>query len=117
MLALTIAAFAAALVLANRLVGRLRRLRRLRTRTLELLDVAEARQGDPEHLELLFQLDHLATRARRNAENLLTLGGRPAGTEVAPPGGSRGGGPQRGRQRSGHRGGGPGPTAASRRSR
>jgi signal transduction histidine kinase len=44
-------------------------------RQLELLDVAEARQGDPEHLDLLFQLDHLATRARRNAENLLILGG------------------------------------------
>ena len=44
-------------------------------RQLELLDVAEARQGDPEHLELLFQLDHLATRARRNAENLVVLGG------------------------------------------
>jgi len=58
-------------------------------RQLELLDVAEAKQGDPEHLELLFQLDHLATRARRNAENLLILGGgqpgrkwrRPAGLE------------------------------------
>ena len=44
-------------------------------RQLELLDVAEAKQNDPEHLELLFQLDHLATRARRNAENLLILGG------------------------------------------
>ena len=44
-------------------------------RQLELLDVAEARQSDPDHLELLFQLDHLATRARRNAENLLILGG------------------------------------------
>jgi signal transduction histidine kinase len=58
-------------------------------RQLELLDVAEAKQSDPEHLELLFQLDHLATRARRNAENLLILGGgqpsrkwrRPAGLE------------------------------------
>lgn len=145
-LALTIGAFAAALLLANRLVGRLRRLRsrtleladsklpaivarlgagepvdveaalgqldygsdeigqvaeafnaaqrtavtaaaaKARTRSgiskvfldiahrsqlvvhrqLELLDVAEARQGDPEHLELLFQLDHLATRAARS---------------------------------------------------
>ena len=164
-LALTIAAFAAALVLANRLVGRLRR---LRTRTLELadmklpeivarlgagepvdvesalglldygsdeigqvaeafntaqrtavaaaaaeastrngiskvfldiahrsqlvvhrqlelLDVAEARQGDPEHLELLFQLDHLATRARRNAENLLILGGGQPGRRWRKP--------------------------------
>ena len=44
-------------------------------RQLELLDIAEAKQTDPEHLELLFQLDHLATRARRNAENLLILGG------------------------------------------
>jgi signal transduction histidine kinase len=44
-------------------------------RQLELLDVAEAKQSDPEHLEMLFQLDHLATRARRNAENLLILGG------------------------------------------
>src|SRR5262249_21250180 len=42
---------------------------------LELLDVAEAKQADPEHLELLFRLDHLATRARRNAENLVILGG------------------------------------------
>ncbi len=58
-------------------------------RQLELLDAAEAKQGDPEHLEMLFQLDHLATRARRNAENLLILGGgqpgrkwrRPAGLE------------------------------------
>ncbi|MET8427675.1 nitrate- and nitrite sensing domain-containing protein [Nocardia sp. NPDC004860] len=44
-------------------------------RQLELLDVAESKQDDPEHLELLFQLDHLTTRARRNAENLLILGG------------------------------------------
>jgi signal transduction histidine kinase len=58
-------------------------------RQLEVLDVAESKQSDPEHLELLFQLDHLATRARRNAENLLILGGgqpgrrwrRPAGLE------------------------------------
>jgi signal transduction histidine kinase len=164
-LALTIAAFAAALVLANRLVGRLRRLRtrtleladrnlpeivarlgagqpvdvesalgqldygsdeigqvadafntaqrtavaaaaaEARTRSgiskvfldiahrsqlvvhrqLELLDVAEARQGDPEHLELLFQLDHLATRARRNAENLLILGGGQPGRRWRSP--------------------------------
>lgn len=44
-------------------------------RQLDVLDIAEAKQNDPEHLELLFQLDHLATRARRNAENLLILGG------------------------------------------
>ncbi len=54
-------------------------------RQLELLDIAEARQGDPEHLELLFQLDHLATRARRNAENLLILGGGQPGRRWRDP--------------------------------
>jgi signal transduction histidine kinase len=54
-------------------------------RQLELLDVAEARQADPEHLELLFQLDHLATRARRNAENLLILGGGQPGRRWRDP--------------------------------
>jgi len=54
-------------------------------RQLELLDVAEARQGDPEHLEMLFQLDHLATRARRNAENLVILGGGQPGRKWRRP--------------------------------
>ena len=44
-------------------------------RQLEVLDKAEYNQEDPEQLELLFQLDNLATRARRNAENLVILGG------------------------------------------
>jgi signal transduction histidine kinase len=56
-------------------------------RQLELLDVAEARQGDPEHLEMLFRLDHLATRARRNAENLLILGGGQPGRKWRQPAG------------------------------
>ncbi len=42
---------------------------------IELLDRAEHREQNPERLDLLFQLDHLATRARRNAENLSILGG------------------------------------------
>lgn len=54
-------------------------------RQLEVLDVAESKQGDPEHLELLFQLDHLATYARRNAENLLILGGGHAGRKWRTP--------------------------------
>jgi signal transduction histidine kinase len=54
-------------------------------RQLEVLDVAESKQGDPEHLELLFQLDHLATYARRNAENLLILGGGQAGRKWRTP--------------------------------
>lgn len=44
-------------------------------RQLKLLDEAEARQEDPALLHTFFQLDHLATRARRNAENLIILGG------------------------------------------
>lgn len=54
-------------------------------RQLELLDVAEAKQSDPEHLERLFQLDHLATRARRNAENLVILGGGQPGRRWRKP--------------------------------
>ncbi|RDI55984.1 histidine kinase/DNA gyrase B/HSP90-like ATPase [Nocardia mexicana] len=54
-------------------------------RQLDVLDIAESKQLDPEHLELLFQLDHLATRARRNAENLLILGGRAPGRRWRDP--------------------------------
>ncbi|MFJ2667528.1 nitrate- and nitrite sensing domain-containing protein [Nocardia fluminea] len=52
---------------------------------LAVLDIAEAKQNDPDHLELLFQLDHLATRARRNAENLLLLGGGQPGRRWRNP--------------------------------
>nr|WP_281381926.1 nitrate- and nitrite sensing domain-containing protein [Nocardiopsis mwathae] len=48
-------------------------------RQLRLLDKMEHEQEDPEHLTELFKLDHLATRARRNAENLLILGGETPG--------------------------------------
>ncbi|MFC9898458.1 nitrate- and nitrite sensing domain-containing protein [Nocardia sp. NPDC127579] len=44
-------------------------------RQLEILDDAERGQADPALLDMLFKLDHLATRERRNAENLLILGG------------------------------------------
>lgn len=54
-------------------------------RQLDILDVAESKQDDPEHLELLFRLDHLATRARRNAENLLILGGAQPGRRWHDP--------------------------------
>ncbi|WP_245717778.1 sensor histidine kinase [Nocardia miyunensis] len=47
-------------------------------RQLEVLDQAERELDDPVQLELLFKLDHLATRERRNAENLIILsGGQP----------------------------------------
>lgn len=54
-------------------------------RQLEVLDKAEREQEDPDQLELLFQLDHLATRARRSAENLLILGGERPGRRWRNP--------------------------------
>lgn len=46
---------------------------------LALLDRAERREENADQLELLFELDHLATRARRHAENLIVLGGENPG--------------------------------------
>lgn len=54
-------------------------------RQLEILDEAESKQQDPALLEVYFQLDHLATRARRNAENLLILGGSRPGRRWSTP--------------------------------
>ena len=44
-------------------------------RQLALLDSLEAREDDPEVLSSFYQLDHLATRMRRNSESLLVLAG------------------------------------------
>ncbi|SCG65375.1 nitrate- and nitrite sensing domain-containing protein [Micromonospora inositola] len=44
-------------------------------RQLELLDDLEREENDPEQLENLFKLDHLAARMRRNDESLLVLAG------------------------------------------
>ncbi|MEV0685251.1 nitrate- and nitrite sensing domain-containing protein [Nocardia sp. NPDC050378] len=54
-------------------------------RQLEILDKAEERQEDPAILETLFRLDHLATRERRNAENLIILGGGRPGRQWRNP--------------------------------
>ncbi|MCM6775887.1 nitrate- and nitrite sensing domain-containing protein [Nocardia sp. CDC159] len=54
-------------------------------RQLALLDQAERREENADQLELLFQLDHLATRARRNAENLIILGGEQPGRRWRKP--------------------------------
>jgi signal transduction histidine kinase len=42
---------------------------------LQILDSAERAVDNPDQLQLLFQLDHSTTRERRNAENLIILGG------------------------------------------
>ncbi|PRX91729.1 sensor histidine kinase [Allonocardiopsis opalescens] len=54
-------------------------------RQLVLLDKLEREQEDPDHLKELFQLDHLATRSRRNAENLIILGGVQPGRKWRKP--------------------------------
>ncbi|WP_405134885.1 nitrate- and nitrite sensing domain-containing protein [Nocardia sp. NBC_01388] len=54
-------------------------------RQLTLLDRAEREEQNADQLELLFQLDHLATRARRNAENLIILGGEQPGRRWRNP--------------------------------
>jgi hypothetical protein len=52
---------------------------------LEILDEAERREEDPAMLDVLFKLDHLATRERRNAENLIVLGGGKPGRQWRAP--------------------------------
>ena len=42
---------------------------------LQVVEELESREGDAAQLELLFRIDHLATRMRRNSENLLVLAG------------------------------------------
>lgn len=56
-----------------------RRTQSLVHRQLSVLDVMERRENDPEELRDLFRLDHLATRMRRYAENLLVLSGAAPG--------------------------------------
>jgi hypothetical protein len=56
-----------------------RRNQGLLERQIELIDQLEAAEQDPDVLDRLFRLDHLAARLRRNAESLLVLGGTDAG--------------------------------------
>jgi signal transduction histidine kinase len=44
-------------------------------RQLVLIESLEGQEADPDQLENLFRLDHLATRMRRNSENMLLLAG------------------------------------------
>ncbi|HEX2772959.1 MAG TPA: nitrate- and nitrite sensing domain-containing protein, partial [Micromonosporaceae bacterium] len=56
-----------------------RRSQTLLQRQLALLDRMERRTTDPDELEDLFRVDHLATRMRRHAEDLVILAGAAAG--------------------------------------
>ncbi|MCV7199636.1 HAMP domain-containing protein [Mycobacterium angelicum] len=52
-----------------------RRSRSLVDQQLKLIDALERNEEDPERLDSLFRLDHLAARLRRNSANLLVLAG------------------------------------------
>jgi len=62
-----------------------RRTQGLVERQLKLIDRLESGEQDPQQLDNLFQLDHLATRMRRNSENLLVLAGTDATTRSSRP--------------------------------
>ncbi len=60
-----------------------RRSRSLVDQQLTLIDRLERNEEDPERLESLFKLDHLAARMRRNGANLLVLSGAKVPREQA----------------------------------
>ena len=62
-----------------------RRTQGLVERQLKLIDRLESGEQDPKQLDNLFQLDHLATRMRRNSENLLVLAGTDAANRSGRP--------------------------------
>jgi hypothetical protein len=57
------------------LVNLARRNQSMLYRQLDIINQLEQQEQDPDVLSDLFRLDHLATRIRRNAENLLVLSG------------------------------------------
>ncbi len=61
--------------LSELVINLARRNQSLLDRQIEAIDSLESREQDPDTLEALFGLDHLATRMRRNAESLLVLSG------------------------------------------
>jgi signal transduction histidine kinase len=61
--------------LATILTNLSRRSQSLVERQLRLMEQVEQNEGDPAQLENLFKIDHLATRMRRNNENLMVLSG------------------------------------------
>ncbi|WP_433869482.1 sensor histidine kinase [Saccharopolyspora sp. CA-218241] len=54
-------------------------------RQLKVLDRMERHEEQPERLDELFQLDHLITRSRRSAENLIILAGQRPGRRWRKP--------------------------------
>ncbi len=69
----------------NMLVNLGRRNQSLIDRQLKIMDRLEAKEEDPDTLEALYEVDHLVTRMRRNAENLLVLSGQKQARTWAKP--------------------------------
>ena len=70
---------------SDMLVNLARRNQSMLYRQLDIINQLEEKEQDPDALAELFRLDHLATRVRRNAENLLVLAGeQPPRTWSAP---------------------------------
>ncbi len=61
--------------LQDLVVNMARRNQSLLDRQIEVIDRIESAEEDPDRLEELYRMDHLATRMRRNAESLLVLAG------------------------------------------
>ncbi|MGE3621910.1 MAG: ATP-binding protein, partial [Acidimicrobiia bacterium] len=61
--------------IADSFVNLGRRNQNLLNRQLDFITELERNEADPDSLDGLFRLDHLATRMRRNAESLLVLAG------------------------------------------
>jgi anti-sigma regulatory factor (Ser/Thr protein kinase)/methyl-accepting chemotaxis protein len=61
--------------IADSFVNLGRRNQNLLGRQLDFITALEQKETDPDKLDELFRLDHLATRMRRNAESLLVLAG------------------------------------------
>lgn len=62
-----------------------RRSQTLLSRQLKMLDSMERRTEDPDSLDDLFRLDHLATRMQRHAEGLIILSGSTPGRRWRDP--------------------------------
>ena len=71
--------------LADAFVSLGRRNQNLLSRQLDFITVLEQHEADPDVLAQLFELDHLATRMRRNAESLLVLAGNESPRRWAAP--------------------------------
>ena len=71
--------------IADSFVNLGRRNQNLLSRQLDLITHLEQEESDAEELEQLFQLDHLATRMRRNAESLLVLAGEDPARQWSAP--------------------------------